>query len=114
MGERDLKVSFIAPAERALAPLPFHGVGADAKHRSEAHLVELALRSHSLDMKGQSLTISHALHTEVEPGVVVASRCIRQGIPRHIAREGVGLSTLRRVTLPEVSGIELTRNHDAT
>ena len=114
MGERYLKVSFITPTKRPLAPFPFHRVGADSIYRSEAHLVELALACHTFDVKSQSLAVFDALYTEVEPCMVVASGCIRQRVTGHIACKRVWLSTLRRITLSEVSRIKLTGNYDAS
>ena len=94
MRERYLKVSFIAPTERALASFPFHRVGADSINRSEAHLVELSLASHTFDMKSQGLAVFDALNTEVEPCMVVASGRIGQRVTRHVACKGVRLPTL--------------------
>ena len=108
MRERYLKVSFVAPAERALASFPFHRVGADSIYRSEAHLVELALASHTFDVKSQSLAVFDALYTEVEPCMVVTSGCVRQRVTGHVACKGVWLPTLRRIALTEVSRIEFT------
>ena len=108
MRERYLKVSFIAPTERALASFPLHRVGADSINRSEAHLVELSLASHTFDMKSQGLAVFDALYTEVEPCMVVASGRIGQRVTRHVTCKGVRLPTLRRIALTEVSRIEFT------
>ena len=84
--ELDLEVLLvIVPGEQALAPFPLHGVGADAVDRPQAHLVELALLSHTLDVEVESLAALDTLHTEVEPAVVVASLSVRQPIARHVA-----------------------------
>lgn len=108
MGKRDLKVSFIAPTQRALASFPFHRVGADSVYRPKAHLVELALASHSFDMKSQCLAVLDAFNAEVEPCMVVTSGCIWQRVTGHVACICVGLPTLRRITLTEVPRIEFT------
>ena len=103
MAERYLEVSFIAPAERALAPFPFHRVRTDSIYRSEAHLVELSLSCHTFDMKSQRLAVLDALNAEVEPCMVVASGCIRQRVTGHVACKRIGLPTLRWITFTEVS-----------
>ena len=103
-----MKVSFVTPTQRPLAPFPFHRVGAYSIHRSEAHLVKLTLSSHTFDMKGQRLAVFDAFNTEVEPCMVVASGRVGQRVTRHVARKGVRLPTLRRITLTEVSRIEFT------
>ena len=94
MGKRDLKVSFIAPTQRALASFPFHRVRADSVYRPEAHLVELALASHSFDMKSQGLAVLDALDAEVEPCMIVTPGCIWQRVTGHVACKRIGLPTL--------------------
>ena len=102
--ELDLEVLLvIVPGEQTLAPFPLHGVGADAIDRPQAHLVELALLGHALDVEVESLATLDTPNTEVEPTVVVASLGVRQPITRHIACVGVCCAVLRRIAPAQVA-----------
>ena len=77
MAECNFEVSVYPPGKWSILPFPLHGVGADTIDWSESHLVKLALGCHTLDVECESLAVLDALHTEVEPGVIVSTWGVR-------------------------------------
>ena len=102
--ELDLEVSIRrSPGQRPRTPLPLHRIWTNSINWPQAHLVEFALRRHSFDVKSEGLTILHALHAEIEPGVVMAFRCVGQAISVHPASDRVRLSILIGVASAQVA-----------
>ena len=87
MGESDTEAGiFISPLQRALTPLPFHRVRMNTIDRTQPHLVELALLSHSFNRESHCVTILYALHAEIEPGSIVTNVAVRQPVAIHVTR----------------------------
>ena len=103
MTEGDLEVRIRIPGQWTHAPLPFHGVGTYSVDWTQSHLVELALCGHAFNIKGESLPVADALHTEVKPSVEVTSRGVWQTISTHPAGEAVLSAAFIWITLAQVA-----------
>ena len=76
MREPYFKVCVVAPLQRSLASFPFHGVRLYSVDWAQSHLVQLALGCHAFDVESQGLATPNALHTKVEPSMIVTFRCV--------------------------------------